>query len=274
MSRLASAAEVALLLMSTGCASAGQLDRFSWDTVPPRNGEVVGDTVRIQAPAGGGIYLVIAVAPGGIATPEYAFEGQVRYEGVEGNGYLEMWSDFPDGGRYFTRTLASSGPEGVIAGDSGWRSFQLPFSTNGGPAPDRLDLNVVLPGSGTVYLGPLRLVALGDVAWWSDRTAGVIGGGAGSLAGLLGAAIGVLASRRRARGAVLATMKVLAGCGGVLVVTGVVAAIRDQPYAVVFPLLLLGIILATVFGGGYRATRRGYEEAELRKMHAMDGAGV
>jgi hypothetical protein len=53
-----------------------------------------------------------------------------------------------------------------------------------------------------------------------------------------------------------------------------VALLRDQPYAVVFPLLLLGVILVGVFGGGYRATRRGYEAAELRKIHAMDGAGV
>jgi hypothetical protein len=274
MNRFTSGAAVAMLLLVGTSCGANELARFSWDEAPPRSGEVVGDAVKIEAPAAGGTYLVIAIAPEPITTPGYAFEGQVRYEGVEGDGYLEMWSDFPDGKRYFTRTLASSGPEGVISGDSGWRSFRLPFTTNGGPAPRRLDLDVVLPGSGTVYIGPLRLVPLGGVAWWSDRTAGVIGGGAGALAGILGALIGVLASRRKARGPVLTAMKVLTACGGALIAIGVVAAIRDQPYAVVFPLLLLGTVLAAVFGGGYRATRRGYEEAELRKMHAMDGAGV
>ena len=49
---------------------------------------------------------------------------------------------------------------------------------------------------------------------------------------------------------------------------------RAEYIAVVFPLFLLGAILVAAFGGGYRAVRRGYEEAELRKMHALDAAGV
>jgi hypothetical protein len=272
MSRLGRGVAVVALLTLTACG-ANELDRFSWDEVSPRSGEVVGDTVRIEAPAEGGTYMVIATAPGGITT-DYAFEGRIRYEGVEGEGYLEMWSYFPDGSKYFTRTLAPSGPQGVLSGDSGWRSFSLPFSTNGGPAPSRLDLNVVLPGSGVVTIGPLHLVRLDDIAWWSDRTAGALGGGAGALIGVLGATIGALAARRRGRAAVLAAMKVLFACGVALLVVGLIAVIRDQPYAVVFPLLLLGTILVAVFGGGYRSTRRAYEAAELRKMQAMDRASA
>ena len=42
----------------------------------------------------------------------YAITGKVAYEGVEGDGYLEMWSVFPDGSRYFSRTLDDAGPLG------------------------------------------------------------------------------------------------------------------------------------------------------------------
>jgi hypothetical protein len=274
MSRLGRRAAIVTLLAATACGSSGHVDTISWSEASPRSGVVVGDTVRIDGSEAGGTYPLIAYAPARPLPSEYALEGQVRYEGVEGDGYLELWSYFPDDSRYFSRTLAPSGPQGVLSGTSGWRSFALPFSTNGGPAPSRLDLDVVLPGSGTVTVGPVHLVELSDVAWWSDRTAGAIGGGAGALIGVLGAIIGVLAARRRGRGAVLATMKVLSACGAGLVAIGVIAVIRDQPYAVVFPLFLLGTILVAVFGGGYRSTRRTYEAAELRKMQAMDRTGA
>jgi membrane protein implicated in regulation of membrane protease activity len=69
-------------------------------------------------------------------------------------------------------------------------------------------------------------------------------------------------------------MMALAIVGGAAIAVGVVALLARQPYAVVFPMLLLGTILVAVFGGGYRAVRRGYEAAELRKMRALDAAGV
>src|SRR5262249_34656193 len=140
--------------------------------------------------------------------------------------------------------------------------------------PARLDINLVLPGSGTVEIGPLTVRSLGGrSAWWSERTAGGIGAAAGVIVGLLGAGIGVLASRGKARGPVLAAMRMLAIVGAVSIVVGAIALVARQPYAVVFPILLFGVILLAVFGGGYRAVRRGYEAAELRKMHALDAAG-
>jgi hypothetical protein len=263
-----------LLAVTAGC-SAAPLASISWSDAAPRSGEVSGDTLTVQSPAGGGTFPLISFTttfPDG--TP-YALEGKVRYEGVTGEGYLEMWNDFPPARKYFSRTLAPTGPQGVITGDSDWRDFQLPFDPGDGPAPARLDLNLVLPGAGTVEIGPLSVRAVGGgSAWWSDRTAGGIGASAGVLIGLLGATLGVLASRGKARAAVLATMMALAIVGGAAIAVGVVALLARQPYAVVFPMLLLGTILVAVFGGGYRAVRRGYEAAELRKMRALDAAGV
>src|SRR5881397_3380422 len=41
-----------------------------------------------------------------ITAPRYRLTGRVRYDNVEGTGYLEMWNYFPGGGQFFSRTLA------------------------------------------------------------------------------------------------------------------------------------------------------------------------
>jgi hypothetical protein len=95
----------------------------------------------------------------------YAIKGEIKYDGVIGDGYLEMWNFFPPlkpgtpEGQYFSRTLGAGGEMGKITGTSGWRSFRLPFdSTGGSGAPTRLEINLFLSSAGTVYLGPMTLV--------------------------------------------------------------------------------------------------------------------
>ena len=206
----------------------------------------------------------------------YAIEGRLSYADVRGTGFLQMWSVFPNGDRFFSRTLAASGRQGVITGDSGLRSFALPFFLTGSERPSRLEVDLVLDGSGTVRLGELRLVTLepgGNRGWWSGRAAGLVGGIGGSLIGILGAVLGALVPRRRARRAVLAVMACCGVVGAILIVVGGAAALLlSQPYAVYFPLLLGGGILTAVFVPGYRRTRGAYADAELRRMRAMDMA--
>ncbi|HUJ09226.1 MAG TPA: protein kinase [Verrucomicrobiae bacterium] len=91
----------------------------------------------------------------------YAVSGEIKYENVEGDGYLEMWNDFAAAGRFFSRTLgpAVSDPTGKITGTSGWRTLLLPFNRTGTTnAPTRLEINIFLPGRGVVFLGPMKLV--------------------------------------------------------------------------------------------------------------------
>ena len=48
---------------------------------------------------------------------------------------------------------------GRLDGSSGWRTFVLPFTNReGGAAPQKLVVNVVLQGAGTVEIGPLEIV--------------------------------------------------------------------------------------------------------------------
>jgi len=215
----------------------------------------------------------------GITKSRYAILGEVRYEAVEGTGYLEMWSTFAQKGSFFTRTLDPSGPAQRLSGSSPWRSFALPFDATGAAAPaENLTVNVALPGRGTVYLGPLRLVEYAADenplavagAWWGPRTAGLVGGIVGSVLGCVGAVIGVLAGRGKGRAVVLGLARGMLVVGVVSLVLGVVALVRAQPYEVFYPLLLVGIVGVVVPASLIRTLRRRYEELELRKITAQD----
>ena len=95
----------------------------------------------------------------------YAIIGEIKYEDVHGNGYLEMWNYFrpskpgmPEGA-YFSRTLGDSGESGKLSGTSNWRRFKLPFDSTGTKESlDRLELNLILPAQGTVYIRAVELI--------------------------------------------------------------------------------------------------------------------
>lgn len=222
---------------------------------------------------------VLSLASLNITSPQYAITGMVRYENVEGHACLEMWSHFPNGNAFFSRTLAESGPMQFITGSSDWRPFTVPFfnEPNALP-PGKLEFNVVFPGKGKVFLKDINLTQqagsspLGTPAgaWWSDRTAGIVGGSLGGLFGCLGALIGILAGLGRGRRFVLALLKLMVALGIVSLLAGLAALAAGQPYAVYYPLLLIGVILAAVCGFNLPQVRRRYDDLELRKMRAMD----
>jgi hypothetical protein len=251
--------------------------RIDWTVTPPASGEVVDGAARVTGGRPGGTYPLTAIDVPDLGTVGYAIRGRVRYTAVAGSGFLEMWSVFPDGGRYFSRTLATEGAMAALSGTSEWRPFELPFFLHGASPPSRLEINVMLPGEGTVDVGPLELVILpagspADGAWLSDRLPGVVGAVLGSTIGLFGALIGVLVSRRQARGFVLPAMVVAAVAGLGLIITAGIALVADQPPAIAYVLFLPGAIMVILFGLGQPRVRRLYAEAELRRMRAIDHA--
>ncbi len=240
---------------------------------------------------------ILALRRPALDAKRYAMVGQVRYQGVQGDGYLQMWSYFPDGGRYFTRTMAPSGPMAKLTGSSGWRRFVMPFDARqAATPPSRIAVDVVLPGRGTVWLGPLTLgeqsgagagagarrgragerqprapsssAAVG--VWWSAATAGLLGAGGGVGLAVIALALYWLGLRRRRPRLlrrVLPFVLLVAASG---LGAGFVALARGQPYAVYYPLLLLGglgVGLVLLFG---LLARRLTAQLELRRMQAMD----
>jgi hypothetical protein len=213
-----------------------------------------------------------------ISAARYALRGQIRYERVADGSYLEMWNYLPEGS-FFSRSLDQDGPMARLEGSSGWRPFILPFfNREGGAPPEKLVFNLVLKGAGTVQIGTVDLVQFGadedlfggSGAWWSDRQAGMLGGVVGSILGILGAFIGWLGSTARARGFVLGTLGGFAWFGVGSLVLGVFALSVGQPYAVYYPLLLLGTTGAALGFSLPRTLTKRYEELELRRMQALD----
>ena len=279
--RLGRAGALALLLAvaSAPAAAADEpVKTIDWTVTAPASGTVVDGAVRITVDASGGSFPLVAIAAPDLGRDGYEVRGDVRYSNVTGTGYFEMWSIFPDGGRYFSRTLATTGSMAALTGTSDWRPFELPFFLQGGVPPTRLEINVVLPGAGSVDVGRLEIarLAAGAVgrrgAWLSDQSVGAVGAIVGTSIGLLGAAIGILAGRGRGRRYVLPAMVVAIGIGLGAIALAVIAFLVGQPPAVVGLLALTGLVSVLAFGNTLPRVRRTYAEAELRRMRAMDRA--
>ena len=130
-------------------------------------GKVTGKVLRVSASKTEPLRLRLLTVPNPPVTADfYAVAGQVKYEDVEGSGYLEMWNTFPaaaPGGQersFFSRTLGemAGDPMESFRGTSAWRPVILPFNAAGaGARPTGLTINLVLPVGGTVYLAPMHL---------------------------------------------------------------------------------------------------------------------
>jgi hypothetical protein len=218
---------------------------------------------------------VLTIVQPKITTDFYAVTGEVRYDNVEGDGFLEMWSHFGETAAYFSRTLGITGPMAKLTGTSDWRAFTLPFNAKGASSrPSKLVVNVYLPGNGSVFLRNLKLVQSTAATYtggrWSGRTAGVIGGVGGVLIGCLGALIEWLAARGKAQRFVVNAVRVLIGAGVAFVLGGLAAVALRQPYGVWYALLLLGVLVAVIFPFRLRRYQDRYREFELRRMTSMD----
>jgi len=285
------AAGVAMAAPASAAAAAECVQELYWDalqasgalragTVEPAEGDPSAARLRLSSDGAGAVTFMVIDEPR-VTRAVYALVGRVRTENVEGSAYLEMWSHFPGGGRYFSRTLGEDGPLADLGGTQARRRFVLPFYNKAdAPPPERLTVSVVFAGPGTVYLDSVRLMQYaagedplaGPRAWWSDRTGGLVGGIGGGLLGVLGGLVGVLAGLGRARRFVLATMKTVAVLGGVALAAGVAAIAAGQPYGVWYPLVLGGALAALLFAGLQRAVRARYDQVELRRIEALDAS--
>jgi hypothetical protein len=206
-----------------------------------------------------------------IETHQYVVRGQIKYESVSGGGYLELWNDFGAKGKFFTRSLAEWGAMRKIKGSSGWRQFELPFYAEPGMRPEKLTLNVVLLGTGTVVIAQPELFLIGTSSqWWSEPQAGLYGGVLGGCLGILGALIGILASRHKMRSLTLGLFAIGLTISSICLVVGLVAVVVQQPWHVYYPLLLGGVIGVCVLGGNLWNLLRRYQADELRRMAAVD----
>lgn len=238
-------------------------------TLAPRGPGQPFDALRIvHGGPGAKRFQLLALPSPRLRHRRYALMGRLRTEAVEGDAHLEMWSHFPEKGRFFSRSLAPDGPLRTLTGTQAWRRFALPYDAAKSLKPPTLiELGLVLPGRGTVLIGPVRLIEIetpppGAAAppmrprkdgpppsvppwrrgqlWWAPEHDGwVLAVGASALAALAVALVLFGLWPRRLR--LVRQLVLVAGlAGAVALVLGVVALSQDQPPEVHRPLFWLG----------------------------------
>lgn len=221
-------------------------------------------SIRLTHFGQGTLSVTIAELTLGIGTPDrVAYVADMACENTEGSVYLEMYA-VVDGQAYFSRALNDR-----FTGDQSARRTATPFHFTAGGRAESVRLGVRFEGPGTVVLQDMALLDATSV-WQGGRWAGVAGGIFGILAGLWGAIAGILASRGRARNLVLAGTAIITTASGLLLLSGAALYLRGAAWHSWFPAVNIGLIGSLVFGIGYFVVRRRYEEAERRRMLAMD----
>jgi hypothetical protein len=70
---------------------------------------------------------------------------------LDGTAFLEMWAHI-GGGQYFSR-----GMDDVVRQKTDWKVIQTPFLFQKGQRPDKVTLNLVINGKGTVWIDDIVL---------------------------------------------------------------------------------------------------------------------
>jgi hypothetical protein len=85
-----------------------------------------------------------------IEDAKLVYKAKVKSD-IEGTAFLEMWAHV-GGGQYFSR-----GMNDVVKQKTDWKIIQTPFLFQKGQKPDKMTLNVVINGKGTVWIDDVVL---------------------------------------------------------------------------------------------------------------------
>lgn len=153
---------LAALALAQSTEAAVAKTAIDWETTPPLSGSVIDGELVIDSSGANTLPLLVIDQPE-VGPPRFQIDASIRYEDVEGDAYLEMWTVLADGSRFFTRTLARTGPMAMMTGSSEERLISLPFELgDGGPVPDRLEINLVTAGPGRFWISPLFVITSED----------------------------------------------------------------------------------------------------------------
>ena len=151
---------VGVLLMIGSPGWAQELKRISLDDASTVGLQVASDPV-VKAEGKASIRVETSwpttVCLGEVAGPDienarlvYRAKVKSNLDG-QGTAFLEMWAHL-DGGQYFSR-----GMNDVVQGTSDWKTIQTPFLFEKGQKPDKVTLNIVINGTGTVWVDDIVL---------------------------------------------------------------------------------------------------------------------
>lgn len=154
------------LLLGSGCASPGSEPRAiysnalnSVDDILTRDGvaadsEISHDgqaSIRIDASESTTVRLA-EVEPEAAENTMLTYRGHLRSEGLTGKAYFEMLCSVPGKGEFFSKALDSA-----LTGSTEWVTQETPFFLDSGQRAQTVKLNLVVEGSGTVWVDDIVL---------------------------------------------------------------------------------------------------------------------
>lgn len=81
------------------------------------------------------------------------YQAKIKSDDLTGQAFLEMWVRIPGKGEFFSRGLQSP-----LSGTSDWRTVSTPFFLQKGQNPDEIKLNLVVNGTGVVWIDDIKLM--------------------------------------------------------------------------------------------------------------------
>jgi len=149
---------VPLLALVTSSSRAEDLRKLALDDVSTASPKIEADanvkvegtsSIRITAQWPTTVYLG-ELADLDVENAKLVYSAKVK-TALDGTAFLEMWAHVR-GGQYF-----SKGTHDHVKGKSEWKTIQTPFVFQKGQKPDKVTLNLVINGTGTVWVDDILL---------------------------------------------------------------------------------------------------------------------
>jgi len=93
------------------------------------------------------------IADPGVEGCMLTYRAQLKTRDVQEKAYLEMWCRLPGRGEFFSKGLHNA-----VKGTNEWASYEISFHLKRGQKPDLIKLNLVVAGSGTIWLKDVQLL--------------------------------------------------------------------------------------------------------------------
>jgi len=81
------------------------------------------------------------------------YRAKLRCENLDGRAFLEMLCSFAEKGEYFSR-----GMDSAVGGTVDWTPTETPFFLQAGQNPTNVQLNLVVEGTGTVWIDEIEVL--------------------------------------------------------------------------------------------------------------------
>jgi hypothetical protein len=149
---------VMALTMATVVGLGGDLKRLSLDDEMSASPQIEGDAeVKVEGLSSLKITTQwpATVCLGEVDGPDIedaklVFSAKVKTE-LDGTAFLELWAHVA-GGQYFSR-----GMNDTVGQNTNWKTIQTPFIFQNGEKPEKVTLNIVINGKGTVWIDDVVL---------------------------------------------------------------------------------------------------------------------